>query len=151
MFVTAFLIRQLFVSRTVTSLLFPLRLTQQLLRAVSSCFVVQTVLTSGQTVCQQNKHDTWHQHHFTSGRVTLPFGDECLKTCAVQDRAFTRGLSLSLQSPHASLRVTYRTFQNTKRFQKRTNNNEDTFVYVRCQNGLFKVWKYQYRLILIRS
>ena len=47
--------------------------------------------------------------------------------------------------------ATYRTFQNTKRFQKRTNNDEGTFVYVHCQNWLFKVWEFKYRPILIRS
>ena len=98
-----------------------------------------------------NKHDTWHQHHLTSGRGDIFVWwwlsqSVWLRTKLLQD------FCASLCSPHTQVcEVTYWTFQNTKRFQKRTNNDKDTFVYVRCQNWLFKVWECKNQVILIRS
>ena len=101
-----------------------------------------------------NKHDTclsWHQHHLTSGQGDIFVWwwlsqSVWLRTKVLQD------FCASLCSPHTQVcEVTYWTFQNTKRFQKRTNNDKDTFVYVRCQIWLFKVWECKNQVILIRS
>ena len=90
---------------------------------------------------KQTWYFTWHQHHLRVDRV--PFVWWWMSQSVRFRTKLVLGVCVSVCSPHTQVcDVTYRSFQNTKRFQKRTNNNEDTFVYVRCQNGLFKVWKY---------
>ena len=129
--------------------LFPFRLTQ-LLRAASSCFVVQIVLTSEQTVSQQNKHDTWHQHHLTSGRGDIFVWwwlsqSVWLRTKVLQD------FCASLCSPHTQVcEVTYWTFQNTNGFKnEQIMTKIRSFMYVvkigflRFENAKIRWFSYE--------